>query len=497
MDTILGFCNCLIEIIIRIKIKRRKWVEYLQQRKKYNRYSLIVLVFCMIVSLFPNRFVQAASVPKVSAHAYVVMDGATGKVLYQKNQNKKIYPASAAKLMTAIVALESDKTKKTVHVTKKILDQVESGTSNAGIVVGGKYSFSTLLHMLLLPSGADAAYALVNATYGSRRDFITAMNKKAKELGMKHTSFDNPVGLDIGNQYNKTYTTAKDYAVLTYYAMSNPTIRSIVRKKSYKVPSNATTKGFTIHNSNQFYTKYADTSLEYSIIGCKTGTTTAAGKVLMSTARDKDGHEIICAFFGNSGYEELYTDVRKLYDYTFSQYKKGAITLSKGCYDLRDTKNETLLNQYYEAGIVTATADGAFRPELKMTQKVFIGKVNKIADTSLKALEKEEKITLLAFANIMYQAYPIPVTKNEIAVIKQKLNGTYSKKEITVLTALYRSNILPQTYGYNGNTYLTKEDMIIIGDNLLHKKDTLEKKVAKHLSFSLKSTLPLVFQYHM
>lgn len=472
-------------------------MEYLQQRKKYKKYSLIGLMFCMIVGLFPNTLIQAASVPEVSAHAYVVMDGATGDVLYQKNQNKKIYPASAAKLMTAIVALESDRAGKAVKVTKGILDQVESGTSNAGIVLGGKYSFSTLLHMLLLPSGADAAYALINATYGSKRDFIKAMNKKADELGMKHTSFDNPVGLDIGNQYSKTYTTAKDYAVLTYYAMSNPTIRQIVRKKSYKVPGNATTKSFMIYNSNQFYSKYADVSSKYSIIGCKTGTTTAAGKVLMSTARDKEGHEVICAFFGNSGYEQLYTDVRKLYDYTFSQHKKGTIVLSKGCYDLRYTKNEKLLNQYYEKGIVTATADGAFRPELKMTQKVFIGKVNKIANTSLIPLEKEEKITLLAFANILYQAYPIPVTKNQINGIEQKLKGNYSKKEITALTALYHSNILPKTYNYNGKTYLTKEDMIIIGDCLLHKKDTLEKKVAKHLSFSLKSALTLAFQYHM
>ena len=302
--------------------------------KKIKKVLLIyVLLAVSIVQwILPADSVQAKDKPAVSAHAYVVMDANSGKVLYSQNPDKKIYPASTVKLMTALVVLDHCSLSEKVNITKKMLKQVPAGTSNAGLKAGTTYTVSDLLHMLLLPSAADAAVCLSVKSCGSTRKFVSNMNKKAKELGLTHSSFDNPIGLDIGDDYYKTYTNARDFAKLGRYAMSNKTIRSIVNKPSYRVPKSKKQKSFVIHNTNAFLSTVAYPKNLYTIIGTKTGTTQAAGSVLIATATDDNGHEVICAFFGNQTRDQMYDDIKKLLRFTFVQAKNNKISLT--------TKNE-------------------------------------------------------------------------------------------------------------------------------------------------------------
>ena len=239
--------------------------------RQLNQFYALLLILVYTTGIFsPTEKIKAASIPSVKCHAYVIMDANTGKVLLSKNASNKIYPASTVKLMTALVVLDKCKTTKKVTITSSMLKQVPAGSAKIGLKAGDTYRVSDLLHMLLLPSAADAAIALSYASYGSTKKFVTAMNKKAKTLKLTYTSFDNPIGLDIGNNFNKTYTTAKSFAILTRYAMANSTIRTIVAKKSYKVPKSKYSKAFTIKNTNLFLSDVSYNTNLYQVIGTKT-----------------------------------------------------------------------------------------------------------------------------------------------------------------------------------------------------------------------------------
>lgn len=285
--------------------------------KAFNRIVIFLLVIIITV-LGPVTYLNAESaLPDVSAHSYVIMDSDTGEVLYQQNGNKKIYPASTVKIMTAIVALENCKLSKKIKIKKSVLTEISQDAYTLGLKVGDSYTLNNLLHMLLLNSAADAADSIAVGVCKTKKAFIKKMNQKAKELGMNHTSFDNTVGLDIGNQYNNTYSTAKDMAILTKYAMSNKTFRKIVNKAVYTVPKTKKSKAIKLENTNLFLKDQPYSNELYKIIGTKTGTTKAAGKVLITTAKDSEGTEVICAFFGNKTKDRMYLDIRKLLDYVF------------------------------------------------------------------------------------------------------------------------------------------------------------------------------------
>lgn len=217
------------------------------------------------------------------------------------------------------------------------------------------------------------------------------MNKKAKKLGLTHTSFDNPIGLDIGSDFHKTYTTANDFAILGRVAMSNGTIRRIVSKGKYKINKSR------IKNTNLFYDRFSlSEDSKYKIIGTKTGTTRAAGKVLIATAVDEKGHEVICAFFGNSTSEALYQDIKKLFDFTFSKNHKGKLELSKGFWDTRYTSNEELIRDYANDELIFGT-NGKFNPKKELSAKKAARLINEITGLNLKAKElksmtKEEAV---------------------------------------------------------------------------------------------------------
>jgi D-alanyl-D-alanine carboxypeptidase len=439
--------------------------------KKNKTLKYILLTIAIICTLLSPIQVLASSysIPKVQAHAYVVMDANSGKILLKKNATKKIYPASTVKLMTAVVALESKNAGKNITTTKKVLSKIPSDATMLNIPSGVSYSFNSLLHMLLIASAADAAEILAAGTYGSTSKFVKEMNTKAKELNMTHSSFDNTMGLDIGNHYNKTYTTASDFAILARYAMSKKEIRDIVAKSTYTIPKTSKTKSKKIKNTNCFFTTESYSKNLYTIIGTKTGTTNAAGKVLIVTAKDKKGHEVICAFFGNSTRSAMYQDIRELLDYTFRSYKNGTISLSKGFYDTRFTNGEELIRKYYNKGLLSGTEGGEFKPYSKITQESFITTVNAISNAELLVDKSSKKVTILDLAKLLYNTYPLSITEEECntMAVNFKSKTTISTSNLKKLAALYESNILPDDITYQVDSYLTKEDMVIIADKMI------------------------------
>lgn len=446
--------------------------------KHMKKICSFLLVFALMLHVCtPVVSVQAASAPSVHAHAYVIMDASTGNVLLSKNALHKIYPASTVKLMTALVVLDKCKTTKKIKVTKKMLRQVPSSASVAGLKAGSKYSVSSLLHMLLLPSAADAAIVLACGTYGTTGSFVKAMNKKAKSLSLPYTVLDNPIGLDIGDHYNKTYTTAKDFAILARHAMANSTIRSIVAKSSYRVPKSGKVKAFTVYNTNQFLNKISYNTSLYRVVGGKTGTTRAAGSVLITTVKDKKGHEIICAFFGNSTHAQMYTDIRKLLNYTFKKIKKGKLACKKGFWDTRFRKTNSLIQKYYNKGYFSVS--DRFYPTKQASQKNSLSIINKISKLTLKPKQPNAKLSILDFSLILYEqnASKEATTKTDETTADASLKNALKKKckayknssscstdELKALSYVLDKKLLPSSIKKDVHTYITKEQAVQIAD---------------------------------
>ena len=238
----------------------------------------------------------------------------TKTVVYEKNSEQKMYPASTTKIMTFIVTAENvgdlDSTK--VTVKQDVIDGLDPESTVMGLAdhIGEQVSVRDLLYGLMLPSGNDAALVLADHIGGGIEGFAEKMNAKAAELGCKGTHFANPHGLYDTDHY----TTARDMAIIAKHAMTIPSFMEICNTVSY------TPNGFeTLHNTNYMIDQEAMGGMYYYEYtkGIKTGYLDEAGKCLV-TSSDKDGDKYLCVCFGaDYDYEEnvnyAMLDTAKLY----------------------------------------------------------------------------------------------------------------------------------------------------------------------------------------
>ena len=236
---------------------------------------------------------RAVSTSAVSA---ILLDAESGRVLYEQNADEPRLIASITKIMTAVVALEEGDLNQVYQVTAA--DMAEG--SSMYLQKGERLTLETLLYGLMLPSGNDAALAVAHCVSGSVEDFVAAMNDKARALGMTRSSFANPNGLD----HEDHYSTARDMAVLTCYALENETFRRIVGT------STITIAGRTMTNHNRLLE-----SCE-GCIGVKTGYTRAAGRTLV-TAAEREGQTLVAVTLSDGN---DWADHQALLDYGFAHY---------------------------------------------------------------------------------------------------------------------------------------------------------------------------------
>lgn len=213
----------------------------------------------------------AAEAVEVSAAAAVLMDADSGRLLYEKNGEKRMLIASTTKLMTALVALEQGGLQQEITVTGGHMAE----GSSMYLRPGEKLTLETLLYGLLLCSGNDAALA-VTECMGGVAPFVARMNEKAAELGMENTHFANPNGLDD----EAHYSTAEDMARLAAAAMDDPVLRRVASTKTARIG------GRTLTNHNKLLSRVE------GCVGLKTGYTRAAGRTLVSCA-ERDGVRLV------------------------------------------------------------------------------------------------------------------------------------------------------------------------------------------------------------
>ena len=238
----------------------------------------------------------------ISAQKAILMDGQTGRVLYEKRADEKSLIASTTKIMTALIVCENCNVLELVHIPKEAVG-IEG--SSMYLQEGELLSVQELLYGLMLQSGNDAATALAIYCSGSVEAFAELMNKKARKLGMHSTHFVNPHGLDA----KEHYSTARDLAVLASFAMKNPIFAQTVSTKNVTVGN----RYLTNHNKLLWQVEGAD--------GVKTGFTKAAGRILVSSAKHS-GRRLVCVTIddGND-----WADHKDLYEDGFFHYHREQI----------------------------------------------------------------------------------------------------------------------------------------------------------------------------
>ena len=233
----------------------------------------------------------------ISSTAAIVMETSTNTVLYSKNADQALYPASAVKVMTCLMALENSSLDDQVTMTATGVSGVTNGGANISAQLDEVFTMEQCLYAIMVASANDIALQVAEHISGSVEDFVAAMNTRAQELGCTNTVFTNPTGLPDENQH----TTAHDMALIMEAAMANDTFRTIAQTTSYTIPATNVSGGDRVLTNNFTMINSSSDSYYEPCIGGKEGYTEASGSTLVCEA-SKNNMKLVCVVLnGASG----------------------------------------------------------------------------------------------------------------------------------------------------------------------------------------------------
>ena len=379
-----------------------------------------VLLFLLLISITFTR-VYALDLTK-NAKSSVLIEASTGEIIYEKNKDEKLAPASMTKMMSLILIMEA------IEKENLKLDQIVTVSENAANMGGSqiylekneKMSVDDLLKGICMASANDAVVALSETIYGSEEEFVKEMNKKAKQLGLKNTNFMNATGLDEENHYSSAYDMAliarelvKHKKVLEYSSNYEDYLRQNTNKK------------FWLVNTNKLIKTYD------GMDGLKTGYTEKAGYCLTATAK-RNNMRLISVIMNESDSKIRNSETSELLDYGFNLYKVNNLV-----------KKNQVVTKYIDNKSVKLNNDVIVKNDIKILNK---------------KNSKKRNITY----EIILDNKNLPIKKNEkIGVIKVKENGkiiysdnVYSKeliKKANIFEILFRNikDLLNGKYIFN------------------------------------------------
>jgi D-alanyl-D-alanine carboxypeptidase (penicillin-binding protein 5/6) len=279
---------------------------------------LLALVF-LLLTFHASRL--TASGEEIQARAAVVMDAATGRVLYAKNPELRLMPASTTKLMTALIAVERVNLQDVATVSRHAANVAPT---RSGFREGDKVTVETLLYAALMKSANDAAVALAEASAGSEEEFVQLMNRKAIALGATETRFINPNGLPGRGQY----TTAFDLAKIMRQAIKHPVLKNIL---GTRVTELSTEAGKTVMVKNTNKLLWTDEEL----LGGKTGFTQAARHCFVC-AGERENDTLVVALLGAPSRSVLWKETEGLMDFgakVMQNREEPVVYLTRSEYD--------------------------------------------------------------------------------------------------------------------------------------------------------------------
>ena len=241
------------------------------------------------------------SPPKITAERVIVIDPATGEILFEKNPDQRGSIASTQKLLTALLVVEKGDLDGLVTIQKSDSD---CAPVRLGIKEGEQYSRRQLLTALMVKSSNDIAQALARDHSGSVEAFVGAMNAKAQALGLEDSHFENPHGLPSEKEQ---YSTARNLSKIAVAADQNPDIRAMVKTKRY-VFKREGQPSLTLENTNRVLHNYASVC-----DGMKTGFTNAAGYCLVASGEKNGKRRIVVVL--NGGKSGVWADAQALLEW--------------------------------------------------------------------------------------------------------------------------------------------------------------------------------------
>ena len=319
---------------------------------KFNRLfiKVLALFLCIVQGLCVGNFMPKVKATEgslvnrntkdkkidVYSEAAILIEKETGKILYEKNINEKMYPASTTKILTAIIAIENCDLNEQAIASKEAVRSVKTGYSTAAIQIGEAFTVEELLKVLMVHSANEAGNILAEHIAGSVEEFAKLMNIKAREIGCENSNFVNPHGAHEDNHY----TTAHDLALIGRYAMQNETFRKIVSTMECSLPNTEywTEDDSLKYGERKFYNTndlmLSNSKYYYPYVnGIKSGYTTPAKNCLV-TGSNRYGFELIAVVLHAettmNGESARNVDTINLLDYGYSNFNKEDIIAKYG-----------------------------------------------------------------------------------------------------------------------------------------------------------------------
>ena len=373
-------------------------------KKSILSFLIILSVFCSVFSLSVSAY--APSNFTVNAEYCMLSNMDTGEILYSKNADEKLYPASITKLMTALVVCENvDDLNQTVTIDGDLLESLLGTDSSLSYIVKDEVlSIDQLLHYLLITSGNDTALVLAKYVGGTVDRFIEMMNETAAKLGMNSTRFDNPHGLPDDNHY----TTVNDIHKLATAAFGVEKIKTICSYSRYQMPATnlhgertLSTTNFLIDKTTTYFYKYCT--------GGKTGYTESAGRCIVSTAEKEGMHYLSIVMNADPKYTDAngnrkrieFTDTARLFEWAFNNFSyKTVIDKNEylGDIDVGLSWEDSNIHLFAGESLTALLPNEANKNSIEVDLKFIEGK---------KVDAPIEKGETIAIANVYYANEPI------------------------------------------------------------------------------------------
>lgn len=253
-------------------------------------------------AFYPRKIESSVQVPDITAQAAIVIDVASQVVLYEKNAQTRLLPASTTKIMTALVGMDYFNLNDVL-----VVPQLTTTGAKMGLIPAEQITLENLLYGLLLNSGNDAAETIAKNSPNGDSGFVEAMNAKAKELHLTNTHFQDVAGLASENHY----TNALDLARLATFALKNEKFAKIVATKRIMVTDIFGKNVHDLKNLNKLLGEVA------GVIGMKTGFTEEAGQVLV-VAATRDAHTIVTVVLKS---DDRFADTKALLEWAFANHE--------------------------------------------------------------------------------------------------------------------------------------------------------------------------------
>lgn len=380
-----------------------------------------IIIFSFIF-LCINNVCFAINDESLYAESAMLIDSNTGIILYEKNSDQRMYPASTTKIMTAILAIENCDLDDVITINYNAISSIPSGYSIAELTTDEELTVKQLLEVLLIHSANDAANVLGMHVGGSLDSFISMMNSKANEIGCTNTHFTNTYGLHDESHY----TTARDLALLAKYCMQNSTFRHFVSQPKCQIAPTNNHSARTYNNTNDLIRTTSKYYYPYAI-GIKTGYTKEAGNCLISASK-KDNFEIISVVLNTGAVAgRRCEDSIELFNYAYNNFaikslaqKNDIITQINVKNGTKETKNlDVILSKDIKALIMLSENQNEITPTINLNPNISapLAAGSKIGTISYTVLDKEYTADLLASHDVKKSELVIKTLKISLVVI--------------------------------------------------------------------------------